>query len=411
MTSAKKNLKIAIVVQRYGLEVSGGAELHARWLAEHLLTMDNVSAISVLTSCAIDYRTWENHYPAGITEINGVTVYRFPVDMPRPRERTAEELALGRKMFKGRFDPQEEALWMWRQGPSSSHLLHKIEQSYHEYDAFIFFTYQYVPTVFGLPRVSDKSILVPTAHEEQLLYQPIFRTLFHAPRAIAYNTEAERLFVNRITRNDHVPHTVVGIGINEPPAYDPERFRQKFNVNEPFITFIGRLAEQKNVPQLVDYFVRYKESRGGELKLVLMGKGHVPIPERPDIIATGFVTEQDKFDGLAAAEALIVPSVFESLSMIALEGWLMERPVIVNGNCEVLKVQCQRSQGGLYYTTYEEFAAMLTYLQENPDKKYQLGQNGRRFVDENYSWDTILAKYRAMLELVMTPKVGVNLYP
>ena len=403
-----KRYKVAIVVQRYGEEVSGGAELHARWLAEHLLEL---AEVDVLTSCALEYTTWENHYPAGVTELNGVTIYRFPVDVSRPAVRTTEQRALDRQMSRGQYTPVEEAEWMWGHGPSSSHLLRKIERSYHAYDAFIFFTYQYVQTVYGLPLVSDKAILVPTAHDEPMLHTPVFRPLFHAARAIAYNTEAERLFVNRITRNGHVPHTVVGIGINEPPAYSADRFRRKFGVEGPFITYLGRLVEQKNVPQLIDYFVRYKESTQSDLKLVLMGKGHVPVPDRPDIICTGFVTEEDKFDGLAAAEALIVPSVFESLSMIALEGWLMERPVLVNGNCDVLKVQCQRSNGGLYYTTYEEFGAMLTYLQTHPEEKVMLGENGRRFVHENYSWETILNKYKAMLALVTTPRRGRNLSP
>ena len=247
----KPKLKIAIIVQRYGLEVSGGAELHARWLAEHLL---NIAQVDVLTSCALDYRTWANHYPAGITNLNGVTVHRFPSDRERPIQLSPEQIKLNLKIRKERYDPVEEAEWMWSQGPTSSHLIQKIERSYHLYDAFIFFTYQYASTAFGLPLVSDKAILVPTAHDEPILYYPIFRKLFHAPRAIAYNTEAERLFVNRITRNHHVPHTVVGIGINEPPDHSADRFRQKFKVEGPFITYLGRLVEQKNVPELIDYF-------------------------------------------------------------------------------------------------------------------------------------------------------------
>ena len=53
-------MKIAVVVQRYGQAVNGGAELHARYIAEHLARHGQVE---VLTTCATDYVTWRNELP------------------------------------------------------------------------------------------------------------------------------------------------------------------------------------------------------------------------------------------------------------------------------------------------------------------------------------------------------------
>ena len=50
-------MKIAIVVQRYGADINGGAELHARYIAEHL---SKHVQVEVLTTCATDYITWRN---------------------------------------------------------------------------------------------------------------------------------------------------------------------------------------------------------------------------------------------------------------------------------------------------------------------------------------------------------------
>ena len=73
-------MKIAIVVQRYGTEINGGAELHARYVAERL---SRHATVEVLTTCAKDYLTWKNEWPSGEETVNGIRVRRFPVTRPR----------------------------------------------------------------------------------------------------------------------------------------------------------------------------------------------------------------------------------------------------------------------------------------------------------------------------------------
>jgi hypothetical protein len=77
-------VKLAVVVQRYGADINGGAELHARYIAEHLARH---AEVEVLTTCARDYITWKNELAAGEERVNGVRVRRFPVAQPRdPRD-------------------------------------------------------------------------------------------------------------------------------------------------------------------------------------------------------------------------------------------------------------------------------------------------------------------------------------
>src|SRR5690349_11439893 len=68
--------KVAVVVQRYGEEIIGGAESHARTLAEGLHSRLGYD-VSVLTSTAMDHHSWENVYPEGESELNGVRIFRF----------------------------------------------------------------------------------------------------------------------------------------------------------------------------------------------------------------------------------------------------------------------------------------------------------------------------------------------
>jgi glycosyltransferase involved in cell wall biosynthesis len=386
-------MKIAIVVQRYGEEVNGGAELHARWLAEHLLQL---AEVHVLTTCAIDYNTWANEYPPGESDLKGVCVHRFAVDclrIPDMKQRTAALLLQKHTLF-------DEIRWVKDQGPYSTELLDFIEKARDNFDFFIFFTYLYAPAFFGLPLVSDKALLVPTAHEEPYIEFPAFRSLFHLPQAIIYNTEPERSHVNRVTGNQAVPGVVAGIGINVPKNINGDRFREKYGLEGDFILYVGRVDKSKNVPQLLDFFIRFQTEQKRKLKLVLMGKVNLALPDHPDLLSLGFVSEQDKFDALHAAAVLVMPSLYESLSMICLESWLVETPVLVNGRCTVLKYQCRHSNGGLYYHIYEEFSEALIILLDNPGLRHSLGRQGRAFVRRRYDWDIVVAKYKSIFDVL-----------
>ncbi|MBM3311839.1 MAG: glycosyltransferase family 4 protein, partial [Candidatus Aminicenantes bacterium] len=131
--------------------------------------------------------------------------------------------------------------------------------------------------------------------------------------------------------------------------------------------------------------------------LVLIGNSVLPVPSHPDIIPLGFRPEEDKFDGLAGAELLVMPSFYESLSMVTLEAWALGRPVLANARCEVLQGQCRRSNGGLYYDDYPQFREALRLLLGSADLRARLGENGRKYFLDNYTWDIIERKYLAIV--------------
>lgn len=389
--------RLAIVVQRYGVDVLGGAEDAARALAEQLTAM---AEVHVITTCAKQYTSWANEYPAGSSQLNGVTVHRFAVDAPRDWSQTHKQ--------NGRFLQEthtigDQLAWIQANGPYSSRMLRYIQGAVPMFDRFIFVTYLYAPTFFGLPLVVQqaphKAILLPTAHDEPFLYLEAYRILCHLPHHLVYLTEAERQIVHRITGNGRVPSTVAAIGIEAPADVSGERFRQKYGILGDFLLYGGRLAEAKNVPELLQFFQQYRQARPERpLKLLLMGAGELPLPEHPDIVPLGFVSEQDKFDALQAATAVVQPSLFESLSIIILQAWLVGTAVLVHGRCEVTKQQCRSSNGGLYYSHYAEFTAVVDQLLQQPPLRVRLGQQGQQFVQQQYSWGTILNQYRSILQ-------------
>lgn len=385
--------RISIVVQRYGLEVNGGAEQHARWLAERLAAVDDVT---VLTTCALDYVTWADHYPPGESELNGVRVCRFPVDAPREWKKAQRQTRVVMTHQHTLFD---EVQWVRDQGPFSTPLFAAIRRAYETTDAFIFFTFHYATTYFGLPLVSDKAFLVPTTHDDPFVHMALFRPVFHLPRGILYNTATERALVQRVTRNGHVPNVLAGVGVDPPADASAERFRRRFGLEGDFLLYVGRIHESKNVPELLDYFIHYRRANPARpLKLVLIGKSHLALPDHPDIVPLGFLSDEEKFDAIAAAALVVLPSLYESLSMITLEAWSVGTPVLVNERCEVVKQLCKQSNGGLYYRTRDEFAAALHLLLNSNALRRQLGHQGRAFVAENYRTEVVLRRYAMLLD-------------
>ena len=385
-------MKLGIVVQRYGADINGGAELHARYVAEHLARHHQVE---VLTTCARDYVTWANELPTGREDVRGIAVHRFPV----AHVRSARTFGLrSQQVFNEVHSLQDELAWLDSEGPASPALVRHLERHRAEFDYFIFFSYRYYHSYHGIRRVADRAVLVPTAERDQAVGLALFPPILRGARAIMFNSLEEERMLRHVAGGDATSSVVVGIGSDVPDQPRPERFRQRFGIDVPFVVYIGRIDENKGCTELFDFFQRYARVVPPRLDLVLIGNSILPIPDHPRIHHLGFLADEDKFDALAAADALIMPSYFESLSMVALEAWALGRPVLANGRCDVLKGQSIRSNAGLYYGNFPEFAEALRAIVSSESLKRALGQNGRSYFRQHYAWPVIERKYLDMLE-------------
>ncbi len=378
--------RVLLVVQRYG-DVAGGAEAHARQLARKLAARCD---IEVATTTARDYRTWENSFTAGLDEIDGVPVRRFPVARPRARDFRRWE----RRAFAPEHSLADERRFVEAQGPYCPELLEHVWRAGRDVDVVLFFTYIYYPTVYGVPLVPERAVLVPTAHEEPALGLTVYRALFHAPRAIAYNTAEERAMVWRRFRNRRVPSEVVGVGVDVPADRSAERFRARYGLEGPLLLYVGRIVESKGCAELFDQFACWRESDPRRrATLVLAGHAEMPVPLRDDVRHLGYLSDADKFDALAACDLLVVPSRLESLSMVTLEAWSCERPTLCHAASPVLASLARRSGGGLAYRTFAEFGGLLDRLLADADLRRGMGELGREFVARTYTWTGVVEKY------------------
>ncbi|HNQ17180.1 MAG TPA: glycosyltransferase family 4 protein [Candidatus Woesebacteria bacterium] len=384
----KNKLRIAFVVVRYGTQVTGGAEFLTRLVAEHLA---NHISVTVLTTKAIDYVTWKDEILKDNETINGVKILRFSVDYERDLTKFNTKCEEIFNSTNHTFQEEEE--WMKIQGPFSSTLLDHIKNNSEEYDLFIFVPYPYATTYYGYQIVKHKAVLLPCAHDELPLYLDVFKKQFSEARGIIANTPEELELINSVFPvTKRLPSAVIGCGLENVISKSKKRLASNQKL-KPYILYLGRIEAGKGCHELFEYFLNFLTNENSQIELILVGKAIMEIPSHPSIKYLGFVTPEKKYELIKNAICIINPSAYESLSLITMEAWENNKPVLVNGKCDVLRGQTFRAQGGLWYKNFEEFSEMLKWMINNPKKRGIMGNNGKKYVADNYDWPIIEKKY------------------
>jgi len=384
-------MKLACVVQRFGREVTGGSERHCQVIAEQLARHHDVT---ILTSCAQDYVTWRNVYPAGRSRAGALEVIRFPSVAERHLGRLAE---ISEVVFTTRSSPEEQESWFVENGPQVPGLIEHLRTHGAEYDRILFWTYRYYQTFFGLPLVADRAILVPTAEEDPLIWVDILDRWFSLPIGYLFLTPEEAELVQGRSPQPPAPSAVIGCGVEPVAPRTGAVDLSTLGITDPFVLYLGRIERNKGCETLLDYFGRYLEAGGPPVQLVMAGFANMPLPSHPRITYLGVVDNATRETLLDQARLIVIPSPFESLSMVLLEAWNQGLPALVNGRCAVLHGQVLRANGGLSYRYAHEFAASLKYLLTHEDVARRLGSQGRAYVEQEYRWPHVMAKIEEFL--------------
>ena len=383
------------MVPRYGSEVLGGAEYGARMLAERLVSQLGWE-VQVLTTCAQDLRTWEDEYPPGESDLNGVRVRRFrSVAGRHPKAEAFSSTVLS---SPERVSPDDGERWIEMQGPVCPDLVSAAAEG--DADLVVFYPYLYYPTVRGVPFVSDRAVMHPAAHDEPPIRLPVFRPVFTATRGFVFQTHGERRLVERLFPVAHVPQVVMGLGA-EAGHGDAEQARAELGLGDAsYLLCLGRVDEGKGTGLLARYFAAFKDRRAGPLRLVVAGPVVHPPPHHPDVVVTGPVDEDLKWGLLRGALALVSPSPFEAFSLALIEAWRAGVPVLVNGACHATREHAERSGGGLWFSSYGHFEVAVERLVADRCLRSSLARRGAGYVERHFSWPTIIRQYRGFLEAV-----------
>jgi glycosyltransferase involved in cell wall biosynthesis len=388
---------VAFVVQRYGAHVTGGSEALARALAERLAPEFDVT---VFTTCARDYVTWRNELPAGESVEDGVTVRRFPVEAER-------DLAAFNRFAESIYDrphsDEDEGRFLREQGPYVPALVEALAREQDRFQAVLFFTYLYYPTVEGLRAAPARAILVPTTHDEPPLRFRLYRDAFARARAFAFLTPAEEALVRSRFDVGTRPALLAGMGIEDAGQPDVAAFRQRFGLARPYVLYAGRVDSGKGCADLLRFHELYRARTDDPADLVLIGTLAMDEPGGAGVRYLGFVSEDDKRAAFAGAAVIACPSAYESFSIALLDGFAHGVPGLVNARSAVLKEHCLRGQGGLFYEDGVEFVEALLTLLADEVLRRALGASGRAYVAAEYRWDVVLERYRRLIAAVAGP--------
>ena len=383
-------MKLACVVHRFGPDIAGGSEGHCRLFAEKLAERHDVT---VLTTTARDHVTWRNEHPAGRDRMGAVNVVRFPV----VRQRAIREFAdLSERVFSGDASLAEQEEWFRRNGPEAPDLLAHLTVHGAEYEWILFWAFRYYQSFFGVPLVADRAVMLPTAEDDPAIRMAILGQFFSKPAGLVYLTPEERELVESKIAGRVPPSCVVGAGLDRAAPAKSSDLRE-VGVEPPYALYLGRIDPNKGCQTLLRFFTKWADASAAKIPLVLAGPPNMPIPAHPAVRPLGFVRPAVRDALLAHASLLVMPSPYESLSMVLLEAWNRGVPAVVNGRCQVLKGQAQRSGGALYYRNYDEFAAALSALVERPSLRHELGAAGLAYVESHYRWPLVIATLESFL--------------
>ena len=392
--------KIIIVTPWFG-KFAGGAESLTKGMAIGL-NKRGVKTIVFTTCCSSPYSNWwENNFAEGPDQAYGVKIYRFPVNSGTEIRKKYEESVA--KFVHGRDMSEQDEINFFECGINSNKLCSTLGEYIDNGYTILSLPYYQGLTHSVINTYPEHVSLIPCFHNEQPFYwSPVYRLLKNA-KNIFYNAYEEK----QLTIQNYgisVGKKVVE-GIVAGVAVEKKRETKKTVLNMAeykYFVYMGRKEKGKNVHLLVDWFEKAKKKLLVDSHLVFIGGGDVNlIPKDNSYIHDfGFVSEADKENLLSSAIGLINLSVKESFSIVIMEAWLNSIPIVVHGKCEVTRGHAVRSNGGLFPENFDEFCQCLKLLESDTNLARALGENGKKYVRKNFSYDTVLEKYISRMELM-----------
>ena len=325
---------------------------------------------------------------------------------------------------------EDELDWVRQSSPVSTALVEHLKHQHHSYDAVVFFSMTAATTVFGLPVAPDRSVLVPYVQLAPSLRLSLWAQVLSMPRAIGLVSATERRLIKDYVRAGSVYDELLGIGIERPPqasyprhqqdpgdtlVYDDDPpvaeedapvpvfegpgvpFRRRHRLYGSFALFGGRMEPDNGCQEMLDYFDTFATSMEAPPSLVLMGMKMMRVPDAPYLRHAGVLPDRERMLAFEAADLTIAPASTDLLAESVLESFGVGTPVLASARNASAVEHCNKANAGLYYENRDEFVECLRLLSTDADLRRKMGDSGRRYIDQHYRWDAVVARLEHLL--------------
>lgn len=248
-------------------------------------------------------------------------------------------------------------------------------------------------------------------------------------RRVFDNAFGKKLLLNAsavFALTDFEKGQLVKIGVQEekieivPNGVDPKDFGNlpsrgyfkkliRLNHDDEIILFVGRLNATKGLDILIKAFSLMRERKF--VKLVLVGpdagmfksltKLVTDLHLSSKVVFTGSLTRSMVKAALNDAVAVVCPSAQEGFGLVIIEAAMTGKPVVVSDCSSMSFVEKGRFGLTVKYGNPLQLKEAMEKLLDNPTLSYELGQNGQKYVNDNFTWDIISARIEAIYSKIL----------
>lgn len=196
-----------------------------------------------------------------------------------------------------------------------------------------------------------------------------------------------------------------GIDVNYySKIYPSSVFRKKYNLNsKKIILFIGRIDEIKGTDLLINSFIKIHKDLPN-YQLVICGFDGGILKKLKDICKKYNVDTKVKFldpiwgsekiSAYKSAEIFVIPSRYDTMTIVALEAAILATPIIITKQCDFNELK--KSNGAvLVNSNISDISKALKSTLKNKDLK-SMGKKLKKYVKNNYNWNLVSKNFEKM---------------
>jgi glycosyltransferase involved in cell wall biosynthesis len=225
-----------------------------------------------------------------------------------------------------------------------------------------------------------------------------------------------------VNANEYAHYKSYGISKNEvvviPNGVDPNQYypikdswiRAGYDLKKiRYILFMGRLNKIKGPDILLKAFLLI-QNQHRNMHIIFAGPDGGMMHQLKELASAnnlndrlhfvGFLGSAEKLKAYYNAEFIVIPSRQEAMSIVVLEAGMAGKSVLMTDQCGFNIIQTIGG-GHIVKTTISDVSRGLTKMLSDRSKLEKMGNKLRKYVYDNYLWDSIIGRYELMISNIL----------